>query len=336
MPALDPPDVYGKEYSNAPADETADGTADPHQVIYWYDSVVVVDSVDYTPLLPGGLQEATQVDALAYIWDNPYEFWEDDAYDYKRTPQSLLVSFTGSPDIHYSAPAEYAPVHGTPPNVGVWAPAAAINPGSRPEDVDGLKIWGLTSSSPQEPIGAKANRFSLAGDPANPGTGQRVSVWNWWFNGDPASPFLYASDIAAAIGRRDLAGVIDVDAMMVFDGARGDLLDIGHFTFEGDASEGLAPDMILFSIAPVDVFDGGEIWLWVYAGPGSTATFLVHGGETWDTAHSVADHFGLSDDFENINALAAVRVPEPATLLLLAAGIAGIAARRRSIRRHRV
>ncbi len=158
-----------------------------------------------------------------------------------------------------------------------------------------------------------------------------MSVWTWASGPNLSTPFIYAADIATAIGvSEDIAPLVDVDAMMVFDTGlvQGDL---GTFTFEGDPDTNTPADSIMFSIAPVVdtqgtvLFDGGEIWVWDYAGPGSTASFLVHGGETWDTAHSVADHFGLTDQYENINALEAI--PEPATMSLLALG--GVALLRR-------
>ena len=130
------------------------------------------------------------------------------------------------------------------------------------------------------------------------------ALWN--YIGGVASPYISTAAIAAAIGAPALEPQIDLDAMMVFD-------DIGDETFTA------AGDTIMFSIAPIPgIFDGGEIWVWnVAAGP---AVFLVHGGEVWDTPHSVMGHFagyGFDVD-ENINALEAI--PEPATLGLLLAG----------------
>ena len=295
---LAPTVVGGKEYSNA-LDETADGIPDAHQTIWWDGAGAAADMEDYTSDLPSELQRTTQIDALGMIWDRFYmEVSHDDA-------ATMLVSFSGSPDIYYTAPVAHAPVHGAPPKVGVWAAAATINHDSRPDDVDGLEVWG-----PEAPY-SDVNRFSLAGDPVDPGTGQRVSAWTWVSNAT-ATPFVYAADIAMAIGREDLVDYVDLDAIMVYDSSPLDSSDLGKFTFAGDPDLGLPPDRIMFSIAPVVdpsgnvQFDGGEIWVWDYAGRGSLASFLIHGGETWDTAHSVAGHFGLTDEYENINALEAI------------------------------
>ena len=100
------------------------------------------------------------------------------------------------------------------------------------------------------------------------------------------------------------------------------------FDVSGDLVFG-SGDSIMFSIAPVDVFDGGEIWVWDF--DAGAAVFLTHGGEIWDTAHSVVGHFGLptGGEFENINALEAI--PEPATMSLLAvSGLAVLRRRKRS------
>ena len=147
------------------------------------------DTRDFTSDLPAGLQDTTQVDALAMLWDRFYiEVSHDDS-------ATMVASFTGSPDIHYTAPVLHSPVHGTPPKVGVWAAAATINAASRPKDVDGLELGGSGGEAPF----SDTNRFSLVGDPVDPGTGQRVSVWTWWSSAT-ATPFIYAANIATAIG----------------------------------------------------------------------------------------------------------------------------------------
>ena len=298
VPPRTPTTVGGKEYSNAP-DETAGGIADAHQIIGWDGVGGASDTRNFTSNLSARLQEVTQIDAMAMLWDRL--FFEVSHHD----SATMLASFTGSPDIYHTAPVAHTPVHGIAPKVGLWAAAATINQASRPDDVDGLEVWG-----PEAPF-SDVNRFSLAGDPVDPGTGQRVSAWTWVSNAT-ATPFVYAADIAMAIGREDLVDYVDLDAIMVYDSSPLDSSDLGKFTFAGDPDLGLPPDRIMFSIAPVVdpsgnvQFDGGEIWVWDYAGRGSLASFLIHGGETWDTAHSVAGHFGLTDEYENINALEAI------------------------------
>ncbi|MHC4984665.1 MAG: PEP-CTERM sorting domain-containing protein, partial [Planctomycetota bacterium] len=250
--------------------------------------------------LPVELATSTWVDALANHADHLYdEVSHADA-------ATMLVSTTGLPDILYTAPVHHAPIHGLLPETGMWAPAPLINAGSPPDDVDGLEIWGPAGAG-----GDDADKFSLMFDPA-PSGGSRISVWD--YSTGVAVPYITAASLAGAIGRTDLFEQIDLDAMMVSDVA-------------GDTEFG-SGDSIMFSIAPVDVFDGGEIWVWDF--DAGLAGFLVHGGELWDTAHSVVGHFGLptGGEFENINALEAV-VPEPATMSLLAVGAAALIKRRR-------
>lgn len=202
---------------------------------------------------------------------------------------TMLTSFTSFGSIYYTEPVPGA--HGTLPNIGIWAAPANINAASPPDDVDGLEVWGPA-------VQDNADRFSLVGDPCVGDFG-RVSVWDYDSVTKTASPFITAADLAGAIGGPDLVDSIDLDAMMTYG------------------------DTIIFSIAPISVFDGGEIWVWT---GGGLASYLVHGGCTWDTAHSVRDHFGVAT--ENINALEAV--PEPATVVILGLGWLALLYRRRA------
>ena len=62
------------------------------------------------------------------------------------------------------------------------------------------------------------------------------------------------------------------------------------------------------------------------------ATFLFHGGEIWDTAHTVMAHHGTAS--ENVNALeAASTIPEPSSIALL--GMGGLALLGYGLRRKR-
>ena len=122
-------------------------------------------------------------------------------------------------------------------------------------DAGDLELWGPEGS-------ADANVYSVAGDPVNPSTGKRTSVWAYVPSLTSSFPLYTADDIAEAIGRADLAGQIDVDALMSFNG------------------------QLLFSIKPIGPFNGGEIWYW-NPGPDAlhpnAAVFLNHGGHLWDT-----------------------------------------------------
>lgn len=171
----------------------------------------------------------------------------------------------------------------------VWATPLEVDqayvPGNTDYDLDGLEVWGSELQS-------DSDRFSLAGDVGG------VSVWNYDPNTNTSTAFVTTLQIATAIGRPDLAVGIDLDALMSWD------------------------DQLLFSIRPIDVFDGGEIWYWDGINP---ATFLVHGGHVWDTAFNVTALYGS----ENVDALEAVSVPEPSTLALVVVGLLGVTGWRR-------
>jgi len=279
---MGPTSVGSKEYSNY-FDEDSAGAADSLQVIWWDGTGGATDTFDYSGA-SYDYSDCGQVDALANHGDAYF-------YDVISDQVPLLVSFHVNPYIHYTMQGPGS--HANPPRVGVWATPQIINAGSPPDDVDALEVWGPGTMN-------DADRFSLTGDPFVTGIG-RVSVWNYDYVNHIATPFISAAQIAAAIGRTDLADCIDLDAMMTYE------------------------NTIMFSIAPISNFDGGEIWVWtVGAGP---ATYLVHGGEVWDTAHDVTAHFsgyGYTVN-ENINALEAV--PEPTTMMLL--GLSGMALLRR-------
>jgi hypothetical protein len=72
---------------------------------------------------------------------------------------------------------------------------------------------------------------------------------------------------------------------------------------------------------PAGPFDGGEIWVWQNGAP---ANFLYHGCHLWDTAFDAMAVFGD----ENVDALEAVGLPEPATFLLLTVTLLGTFIRR--------
>lgn len=294
----DPPStVAGKEYSNH-RDQDFAGVPDEHQNIQWDGLGGAVDTFDFTDaLFP--IEVFGEVDALANRQDNLYfRVSHEDS-------TTMVASMSGIGEIYYTASVHHAPVHNNAPNVGVWATAFDINAGSLPDDVDALEVWGPADMD-------DAQKFSLIGDPesmAGLGVG-RVSVWNYT-PGANATPYILAAEIANAIGRPELENEIDVDAMMVFDQAEFPGVEIEDTFDDGDS--------IMFSIAPIADFDGGEVWVWD-KGAGM-ANYLEHGGETWDTAHSVIDHFGAVNS-ENINALEAI--PEPASGVMLLLGIAAV------------
>ena len=118
-----------------------------------------------------------------------------------------------------------------------------------------------------------ANRFSIYGD-------QNAAIYDY----DPVTggitPLYTQSDIAKAIGIPLYTDLVNIDAMM------------------------MSGNKIMFSIDPIEQagLDGGEIWVW--DGSQTPASFLKHGGHTWDTKFPVQKTFNTSS--ENINALESV------------------------------
>jgi hypothetical protein len=94
-------------------------------------------------------------------------------------------------------------------------------------------------------------------------------------------------------------------------------------------------DDLLFSIQPLDEFDGGEIWDWSGTG---LATFLDFGGRTWNTENNIKDYFqgyGFDISNDNIDALEAASVPGPLPIFGLGAAF-GFSRRLRSRIKARV
>jgi hypothetical protein len=251
--------VPGKEYSARP-DIDALGTLDPEQTLRWDGFGNVGDGFDY-----GGNGE---VDAMANNVDALFD-------EVTTNQAALLFSTVGDGRIFYED------IFG---QWGIWATPQQINAANPPSDVDGLEVWGPIGV-PVPDIIPDANRYSLADD---------VTVGGSVF-AEGGGVIYTPAQIAAAIGRPDLAGVIDLDGLMVKEDTR-----------------------LMFSIAAVDVFDGGEIWVWDGVSP---ANFLNHGGNLWNTAFDVQGTFGTAS--EDVNGLEAIAVvPEPLTLLGASAAIA--------------
>ena len=286
----DPPQVPGKEYSNHNDRNAAPAhTPDNGQVIYWDGAGGTTNGTDFVDFL---IQENDpQVDALANRNDVLFDAVTSNG-------ATLLFSTDDDPNIWFEHVSGFTHIwaHGTgDPN--------NIDQAGFPEDVDALEVWGpanpaaaledrVNAAEPVvDPIAGDANRLSLDQSTlTDPGFTTAVFDSN-------GNEIFSTADIADAIGRPDLADIIDLDAMMMSD------LDI------------------IFSIDPIDIFDGGEIWVWNGITAGG-ATFLSHGGHVWNTAFHVADSFGTAS--ENINALEAVAIPEPTTLALLSLGFAGL------------
>ena len=206
-----------------------------------------------------------------------------------RNTSALLVSVEG--DSNHTVPVWAETISGPVPLI--WATPQQLDENYNTNyDLDGLDVWGPEQQG-------TSNRFSLEGDPG------QVAVWAFDSNTLLSAPFVTSLQIATAIGRPDLAATIDLDALMVWN------------------------NELLFSIRPLDVFDGGEIWYWDGV---NSAQFLYHGGHLWDTAFNVTAYYGA----ENVDALEAVSTPEPSTFALVLIGAVGAAGWRRRVVARRV
>jgi hypothetical protein len=235
------------------------------------------------------VDEPQEVDALANI---------DDALFSSVILNRAALLFSRKADMEI----RYEDING---GIDVWAMAPYIN-WDAPDDVDGLEVWGPAGNplpelgerengSPGADVGDDANRYSLEDEPGG------VSVFDNFGN-----PVFRRNDIAQAIGLDDQSwDRVDVDGMM---------------TSFGEIMFSLAPiSQAVFTDGSVNNISGGEIWVWD-GNLANPAHFLDHGGHLWDL------DFGA--DIGDVNALEAVSTPEPASVLLLVTGGAGLICRR--------
>jgi hypothetical protein len=287
--------VPGKDFSDV-RDRNAAGVPDPEQVVAWDGSGGVRDSFDYSGTRPAPLNQDIEVDGLAAGGDALYSA-------VIANQAALLFSVETDPFILFERETG---LPASPAGFGVWATPADIDAMNPPLDTDALEVWGGDNAD-------DADRYSLAGDPALPGTG-KIAIWAYTPAAGPSAPHTLTTDLAAAMDKQyfgvglggplwsQLVEKMDVDAIMTF-----------------------GPE-VLFSIRPLVLspfsppagpvlpdFDGGEIFVYT---PGAPTKFLDHGGHLWDTLFNVRGTFGLNN--ENIDALEAVAtVPEPACVALL-------------------
>ena len=259
-----PNQVPGKEYVDSPNVDQS-GVETGEQELLWDGAGGVANGYNYAFSQPDSTMVG-QVDGLANF--------NDELFAAVVSNQAALVySLKGDPGgIAYNSES----VEG---EQATWATDEQVN-SHGVTDAGDLEVWGPEGSP-------DANVYSLVGDPVNPKTGQRTCVWVY-IPGQGSFPLYTAEDIADAIGHPELAGTIDVDALMANNG------------------------QLIFSIEPDGPFNGGEVWYW---NPGSNplepnaAVFLDHGGHEWDTA------FGA--DNGQIDGLEAVAIPEPTAAAML-------------------
>lgn len=352
-----PPIVGGKEYSHD-RDATTIGAVgspppfDAEQIIAWDGAGGALDVTDYTGTRPAYTPD-DDIDAIANRRDFAYGelkadishlvFSVDDTYGlYSFGALSPGVLPAAGPVILGNGNAiggagelsvELAAGVGNPPDTQtLWASQAMINGMPLPDDVDGVEVWG------PEPLLADADKYSLDIDILSGVAGAPpVSIWN-----ASGSPYVFHPSIVAAVTSllpgpvpSGVEEFINLDALMVQD-------VIGsEDEFERSPVGPAIGDEIIFSIRQIPnpgdpdgyYATGSELFV---LNSGGVATYLTHGGHVWDHAYSLAAFDIWSMDPENygvidINAIEAIgefAVPEPSTLLLLVAAVAGVRRRR--------
>ena len=238
---------------------------------------------------------ATELDGMAHMGDG---YFEGIMTDTAALVVSLRTTSGPGPSVDPSAggvPASLFYKNSTPfgGGTGVWAFAPEVNPIAPPVQISGVELWGATGDT---------THWSEFGDPGG------VSIFT------AAGAYLLAFEIGAAIGA---TVPFDVDALMILDHAGStELFHVG--------------DYALMSVRGNSEFDGGEIWLLSRSAGGVlSASFLTHGGVTWDTANDVSGLFGFPTGFaEDIDALEAI-IPAPGAPLLVAVTMLGGGVRRR-------
>ncbi len=273
-----PTAVPGKELSTLPDRNATPAHANyAMQVIRWDGVGGTYDGFDFDA---SDEPEGRNVDALAADSDLLF-------YDVIANQSHLLFTTEGETRIL----AELTSGAWT-----VWATQPQIDHAGVGDGIDALEVWGSEPANPGD-----AQCFSLQ---VLPGVAETAAVYHY-FSGN-VTTLVTTSQIASAIGRPDLAQLIDLDGLMI------DAPLALQNTFEA----------ILFSIRPIDVFDGGEIWVWD-GDPTHAANFLSHGGHVWNTAFDVMGTFNTAS--ENVIALEAVsstEIPEPAACAMALAAMA--------------
>jgi hypothetical protein len=243
------------------------------------------------PVADGVLLPSAEVDAIANVRD---------AYlpNVINDTASLVLSFhtapSNTPGTDIPTPTGFASLWTSETAAfgatrSVWAYANQVD-FKVPQAVDGIEVWG-----PDNDTTHWSDLFDVGGVAVRSGAG---------------TPYFTSAELAFALG---VSGIpLDLDGLMVNDFVGSEeIFDVG--------------DVMLVSVAANGFFDGGEIWVITRTPNGApTASFLNHGGVTWDTANPVGALFGHG--FEEIDGLEAI-IPAPGALALL--GIGGLLVTRR-------
>ncbi len=310
-PLPGPLSVPGKTISDwtISGDQDSAGLPNSHLTRNWLGDGTTTDSLDYSTSLSafasgGALPD---VDALAHFADL---FFADVINDFSTllvSPRELQHDFVngGLNEIYYQTSSLFGSTTGVwaknAPEIG-GAPTAPDN--TPPEGIDGLELWGTSSDH---------NMFSLYNDPFDTDDPQQrgVSVFQYDPLSDVSSPYIYNDEIRSAMGLLPTDPAIDLDGMMVHDDLGDGIFNLG--------------DSILLTLAENGMFHGGEIWVWKF---GSSATFLTHGGVTWDSANQPGLLFGwvgqggaAMNDINGLESIMIRNVPEPGHFMPLATGL---------------
>jgi hypothetical protein len=302
--------VPGKTISDwiLTGDQQSNGMQNPHMTRTWKGDGTTKDSTDFTNSLVAVLGPIPDplvypdVDALANAGDLFFHQLVNDYATLLVSPRVLQNDpIMGLDEIYYRTATPFGSL------AGVWAKnapdiggAPPMGDNAVPEGIDGLEVWGTDGDH---------NLFSLYTDPVDT-TGRRISVFQYDSVNDVSSAYIYNDEIRTAIGLLPVDPDVNVDGTMVFD-----VLGDGIFN---------AGDSLLFTVEENLQFHGGEIWVWKF---GSPASFLQHGGVTWDSFNQPGLLFnwvdlaggGITND---INALEAILIiPEPSSMMLLMLGL---------------
>lgn len=297
-----PPNVHpGKEYSHE-LDRSSTAAVPPvvlddQQNTMWDGNGGVADTFDYDGVDRVSNDPSRQVDALAHPTDELFGAVVGNT-------TAALYSLRDGPNIQGAGFDVFAPVlyETTGGAQGTWATWPQVDQHGG-VNLDGLEVWG-----PEEIDDAL--RYSLFNDFAGANNGG-LGCSIYGYDGVGASScWLPHSELAALFTNTNISPeLIDLDALMLYDAT------VMFSLWPVAAVPGVSPAIV-----------GDEVWVWTRGGT-AAPSFLYHGGHLWDSGWT-ADYYGREI---NVDGLEAAAAPEPASLALMAMGLAalGFSVRRR-------